>query len=209
MIDVFSLTTIASAFFVIAVAPGPATLGCAAISMAHGRRAGLGFGLGLGMGLTFWGVLAAVGLGAVLAASAQMLTLLKLVGAGYLFWLAWQSGRSVVATSKTEAVQTKQGRWVWKGLLLNLSNPKAVFAWLATLSLGLAPDAGILAVSIATILCAAIGYLVYLPWIYGFSHPPIMAVYRRIRRWVDGGIAVLFAAAGFGLVRSALARAPG
>lgn len=209
MIDAFALLTIASAFFVIAVAPGPATLGCAAVSMAHGRRAGLGFGLGLGIGLMFWGILAAVGLGAVLAASAQMLTILKLVGAGYLFWLAWQSGRSAVATSQTEPVQIKQGRWVSKGVLLNLSNPKAVFAWLATLSLGLAPDASALAVTVATLVCAAIGFLVYLPWVFGFSHPPVMAAYRRIQRWVDGGVAVLFAAAGFGLVRSALVRAPG
>lgn len=209
MIDPVALMTIASAFFVVAVAPGPATLGCAAVSMAHGRRAGLGFGAGLGLGLMFWGVLAAVGLGAVLAASAPLLTLLKLAGACYLFWLAWQSGRSAMSETAAEPAQIAQGRWVWKGVLLNLSNPKAVFAWLATLSLGLPPDAGVWAVSLATLICATIGFLVYLPWIFGFSHPPVMVAYRRVRRWVDGVVAALFATAGIGLIRSALTRVPG
>ena len=71
--DATSLSTMAAAFFVVAVAPGPATLGCASIAMSQGRRAGLGFGFGLGLALLFWGVLAAIGLGAILAGSAEVM----------------------------------------------------------------------------------------------------------------------------------------
>ena len=92
--DAAALLTMAAAFFVVAVAPGPATLGCASVAMAHGRRAGLSFGMGLGAALFFWGVLAALGLGAVIATSAQVMLWLKVLGALYLFWLAWKAGRS-------------------------------------------------------------------------------------------------------------------
>lgn len=207
--DGAALATMAMAFFVIAVAPGPATLGCASVSMAYGRQAGLRFALGLGLALLFWGVLAAIGLGAVLVASAQLMMGLKILGGTYLLWLAWKSGQSAVQDAAPKEAAVSQGRWLGRGVLLNLSNPKAVLAWMATLSLGLGPEAGIGAVALATALCGGVGFLVYLPWVFGFSHPRVMATYHRVRRWVDGGIAVLFAAAGLGLIRSAVMRAPG
>ena len=206
MIEAGSLSAMASAFFLIAIAPGPATLGCASVSMAHGRRAGLGFGLGLSVGLAVWGIVAAAGLGAVLVASERLLVALKLLGGVYLLWLAWQSGRRAAARDVPVRAVTGQGRWIWRGLILNLSNPKAVLAWLAVLAIGTGPNAGAATVALATAICALIGFLIYLPWIFGFSHPRIMAVYARARRWVDGVVAALFATAGLGLIRSALAR---
>ena len=98
---------------------------------------------------------------------------------------------------------------MWRGILLNLSNPKAVFAWLAALSLGVGQGDGIATVVLATLICGMVGFIVYLPWIFGFSHPRVMQEYQRSRRWVDGAVATLFAAAGLGLIRSAFARGPG
>ncbi len=204
--DLSSLITMAATFFVIAVAPGPATLGVASVAMAQGRRAGLSFGLGLGLGLLVWGVLAAVGLGAILAASSQVLMWLKLAGGAYLLWLAWKSGWAAATAESASELDLPAGRWIWRGVVLNLSNPKAVFAWLATLSIGLTPDASVLAVALATAICAVIGFAVYLPWVFAFSHRAVMAVYRRLRRWVDGVVAILFAAAGLSLIRQALSR---
>jgi threonine/homoserine/homoserine lactone efflux protein len=43
MIDALALLTVAAAFFVVAAAPGPANLGCAFVSLRHGRVAGLRF----------------------------------------------------------------------------------------------------------------------------------------------------------------------
>ena len=206
--DVTSLSAMAAAFFVVAVAPGPATLGCASVAMSQGRRTGLGFGFGLGLALFFWGVLAAIGLGAILAASAQVMLVLKLLGGCYLLWLAWKAGRSAVVGDISHAAEVTSGRWVWRGALLNLSNPKAVFAWLATLSLGVRPEDSLATVIVATLICGTIGFVVYLPWVLGFSHPRVMRGYQRIRRWVDGAVATLFAAAGLGLIRSAFVRVP-
>ncbi|GAB5448860.1 LysE family translocator [Gymnodinialimonas sp.] len=208
MSDLTTLLAIGGAFVVVASSPGPANLAAATVAMANGRRVGLVFALGLSVGLAFWGVLAAVGLGAILSQSATALLVLKILGGAYLLWLAWQSGKSAMRRGPSDASAAPQGggRWFWRGLLLNLSNPKAVFAWMAALSVGLDPSDGTGAVIGATVMCAVIGLINATGHAWVFSFPGIMARYRRARRWIDGTVAALFAGAGFGLIRSALAR---
>jgi threonine/homoserine/homoserine lactone efflux protein len=174
--------------------------------MRRGRAEGLRFAAGLAAGLAVWGVLAASGLGAVLAVSERALVALKLAGGCYLLWLAWKSGRAALRPAVPAGQGDEAGRPFARGLLLNLSNPKGVFAWLATLSLGLPPDAGWGAVWTATALCACIGYLVYLPWVLAFSTARAMRAYARARSWIDGAVAGLFAGAGVLLLRDALRR---
>lgn len=195
---------IALAFPVVAVSPGPANLACATVSMARGRGIGMRFGLGLALGLAIWGLVAAAGLGAALQSFEAGLTGLRLFGAAYLFWLAIGALRSAAAPAiQTQGPDSRFG-WLVRGLLLNLSNPKAVFAWMAALAVGLDPAADLGGVALAVAMCMAIGLLNYLFWALLFSTPRAMAGYRRLRRWIDGAVALLFAAAGVALLRSAL-----
>lgn len=206
MIEVANLSAIAAAFFVAAASPGPATLAVMTVSMSAGRKRGLTFGLGLSVGLAFWGLIAATGMGAVLQASTHALTALKLFGGAYLLWLAYNSARS--AARKTEAVSTfnEEQRDFARGLLLNLSNPKAVFAWMAVLAVGLGNGSGTTQLVLATGLCIVLGFMIYALYAFVFSTSRAMGTYRRVRRWVDGAAAGLFALAGLGLIRSAFAR---
>lgn len=204
--DALTLLTIAAAFLVVTISPGPANLGCALVAMRHGRRAGMQFGLGLALGLTMWGLLAASGMGAVLQASEAALVVLKVLGACYLFWLALHAGRAAARSPVDHTAPVAKGRWFRQGLLLNLSNPKAVFAWMAALAMGLDAQAGFDAVALATGVCALIGLANYLGWAALFSLEPAMQGYRKVRRWLEGVAAALFAIAGFGMIRSAFAR---
>lgn len=206
--EITSLIAIAAAFFVIAASPGPATIACAAVSMSQGRRAGLEFGAGLALGLAFWGGVAATGLGAILQASEPALMALKLFGGLYLIWLAVGSARSATAPAPAGAVMEPQGDWFLRGMLLNLSNPKAVVAWMAVLSLGMARDQGPMAIFLATLTCALLGALCYASYALAFSIPGVTQTYRGMRRWVDGAVAGMFAIAGLALIRSALVRSP-
>ncbi|MBL4767101.1 MAG: LysE family translocator [Rhodobacteraceae bacterium] len=208
MIDFATLATIGAAFVVVASSPGPANLACATVAMSYGRKTAMIFALGLTLGLVFWGLLAALGLGAVLQGSATVLFVLKLCGAFYLLWLAYQSGRSALSTQKQTGPELVAGRWFLRGLILNLSNPKAVFAWMAALSVGLDPNDGLGAVAAATGLCAFIGLLNATGHAWLFSIGGVMAAYRRARHWFDGVAASLFALAGLGLglIRSAFTR---
>lgn len=206
MIDLGSLVTVAVAFWVVAATPGPATISNAAIAMRFGRRTSMHYGLGLSVGLVFWGLLAATGMGAVLQASAVVLSALKVLGGLYLLWLAWGSARSAALRETAEMKTVAGGRWFWRGLVLNLSNPKAVLAWMAALSMGLDSNDSLGAVAVTTLVCIAVAF--FNNWSYSlvFSMGGMMAVYRRFRRWIEGVMAALFAAGGFTLIRSAFAR---
>lgn len=203
MID---LIPIALAFFIVAVSPGPANIAVATIAMQHGRRASMLFGAGLGAGLAFWGVIAATGMGAVLQSSAIGLTVLKVLGGLYLLWLAWQSCRSAMTASGDAPLPKGKSRWFFRGLILNLSNPKAVVAWMAALSVGLGANDAVGQLVVSTLLCMMLGFANYFGHAFAFSMPGFMAAYNRARRWIEGAVAGLFALAGFGLLRSALAR---
>ncbi|MFN3868099.1 MAG: LysE family translocator [Hyphomicrobiaceae bacterium] len=132
------------AFFVAAASPGPATLAVSTTAMAAGARPAAALGLGLAVGLAFWGVVAAAGLGAVLVQSSVALTVLRWFGGAYLLWLAWQSARSALLPTRLpdEAVPVADGRMMFRGLILNLSNPKAVLAWISVLAIGLGSTEG-------------------------------------------------------------------
>lgn len=204
MVDVAGLLTVGAAFFVVAASPGPATLATATVSMSSGRQNGFSFGVGLSVGLAFWGLVAASGLGAMLQASSVTLMTLKILGGAYLLWLAYRSTLSACQETLELASVKSNGSWFKSGLFLNLSNPKAVVAWMATLSLGIGDHNGIWQVASATLLCVALGFLIYTGYVLVFSTSSAMNVYVRLRRWIDGVVAGLFALAGFSLIRSAL-----
>lgn len=206
MIDLGTGLAVAGAFLIVTASPGPANLACAAVAMRHGRGPAMIFGLGLSLGLALWGLLAALGLGAVLQASEWALVALKLLGAAYLFWLAVVSARQSNNPDSPSGPDSQSKHWFWQGLLLNLSNPKAVFAWMAALAVGLDPASGVASVALATALCACIGLANYVFWAALFSVPPVMNSYRRARRRIEIAVAGLFAVAGFSLLRSALSR---
>ncbi len=206
MSGIESLMAMGLAFAVVAVSPGPANIAVATVAMASGRRQGLAFGLGLSMGLAFWGLVAATGMGAVLQGTAWGLTALKLFGGAYLLWLAAQSGRSALRPDVGLVQNPGEGRWFLRGLLLNLSNPKAVVAWMAALSMGLGTGDDLGMLVLATLMCMALGFGNYAGYALVFSRHGIMARYQRARRWIDGAVAGVFAVAGLGVLRSAWGR---
>lgn len=206
MSNFFDLLSIAVAFSIVTVSPGPANIALATVAMGSGRKQGLLFGAGLGVGLAFWGLVAATGMGAILQASEVLLTGLKIMGGLYLLWLALQSARSAMRTTPAHVEKPLAGRWFAKGLILNLSNPKAVVAWMAALSMGLGEGDFAIQLVIATLICIALGFLNYLGHAFAFSLSGPMTAYQNVRRWIDGLVSALFAVAGFGLIKSAFAR---
>ena len=204
VVDFADLLTVASTFFVVAASPGPATLATATVSMRSGRKNGLIFGAGLSAGLAFWGLVAATGMGAILQASSVTLVALKILGGAYLLRLAYLSARSARRKKTQISPVMSDGSWFRRGLFLNLSNPKAVFAWMATLSLGLGDNNGVWQVVSLTSLCAVLGCLIYTGYVVVFSTSGAMNVYTRLRRWIDGVVAGLFTLAGLSLIRSAM-----
>ncbi len=132
------------------VTPGPDNVFVLMQSATHGRRAGLLVTLGLCTGLLAHTAAVALGLAAVLAASATAFTVLKLAGAAYLLYLAWGAWHAPVGNMGGETLTPVQpGRMYMRGVLMNLSNPKVAIFFLAFLPQFVQPDAGPVAAQVA------------------------------------------------------------
>lgn len=85
-------------------------------------------GLGISLGTLGWGAIAALGLGALLAASQLAFEILKWAGAAYLMWLGLNlilRPRAKFELDGAQASPRSGAGWLWKGALNNLLNPKA------------------------------------------------------------------------------------
>ena len=93
-------------------------------ALLHGRRAARATTLGVNLGIFIWTLAAALGLAAVIAASAAAFTAIKLAGAVYLVYL----GLRTLLGSDKPAAAAPRGNAFRQGLASNLLNPKiAVF----------------------------------------------------------------------------------
>ncbi|MEM1300858.1 MAG: LysE family translocator [Pseudomonadota bacterium] len=204
--DVTGMLAVALAFFVVAASPGPANIANAVLAMDSGRSASFRFSLGLTSGIAVWGLVAATGLGAVLQGAVYVLSALKVLGGLYLLWLAWSSARGAMQEQPVLIEGTTGRKYFRAGLILNLSNPKTVVAWMAALAVGLDPDASLVSVAVGYAICVAVALGVNLGYMALFSMQGMMAAYRGARRWIGLVAAGLFAFAGLGLIRSAFSR---
>ncbi|MCS3806159.1 threonine/homoserine/homoserine lactone efflux protein [Chromobacterium alkanivorans] len=104
-------------------------------SLSGGMRAGIVTAAGVSVGLILHTVLATLGLGALLHASAWLFTGLKLLGALYLLYLGVSLFRSSgsMAISTSDAAAASGLRAFAQGALSNVSNPKIVLFYLAFL----------------------------------------------------------------------------
>jgi threonine/homoserine/homoserine lactone efflux protein len=96
------LAAYAALALAVVVSPGPDTLLVLRNTLLGGRPAGVATVAGIVCGLGMWGLAAAVGVAAILAASATLFTILKLAGAGYLVYLGVTALRAPAAPLEAE-----------------------------------------------------------------------------------------------------------
>ncbi|NMF91387.1 homoserine/homoserine lactone efflux protein [Aromatoleum petrolei] len=115
-----------AAAVVIAVSPGPGAVLSMATGLRHGYAVALRAILGLQTALLIQLAIVVLGLGAVLAASATAFLTVKIAGAAYLIWLGVRKWRAPVELLE-EGAEAREARGVYlQGLLVNLTNPKAI-----------------------------------------------------------------------------------
>jgi threonine/homoserine/homoserine lactone efflux protein len=131
-IETFSAFFLASAL--LAIAPGPDNVFVLTQSALHGKLSGLVVVFGLCTGLLFHTTAVAFGVAVIFQASTLAFTLLKVIGAGYLVYLAWQIFRtSPEQISKQSDQQKSLGTLYRRGIIMNLTNPKVSIFFLAFL----------------------------------------------------------------------------
>ena len=115
--------------------PGPSLLFTIGRALTVGRRDALLSVVGNGLGITVQAFLVALGLGAVVAASATAYTAIKLAGAGYVIWLGVQAIRDRArAREALEAqVAAERGHALRIGFVVGVTNPKTILFFVAFL----------------------------------------------------------------------------
>ena len=172
------LLTFFTASVLLGLAPGPDNIFVLTQSTLQGRGAGLMVTLGLCTGLVVHSLAVAFGAAAIFQSSELAFTLLKLVGAGYLLYLAWGIFRASPASLESPAASVPGKAALYRrGIIMNITNPKVSIFFLAFLPQFADPARGSVALQI---IC--LGGLFILATILVFSGVAITA--GRLRTWL-------------------------
>ncbi|WP_374583264.1 LysE family translocator [Pseudoduganella sp.] len=189
----------------ITVSPGPDNLMVLSMGMSRGRKQGVVFGLGCALGCLSHTVLAALGVGALIAASPAAFTTLKVAGGLYLIWMGIGALRSKggARVGQADLPQESLGRLFAKGLFANAINPKVVLFFLSFLPQFVVAgrgDAswqtaqlGLLFTLQACVLFGALGYFSGAVGKWINRHP-------RAGLWLDRGAGAVFVGLGLRLI---------
>src|SRR3990167_1115527 len=128
-----NLALFLAAALAIAISPGPAIFYVAARTLAGGRGEGLASSFGTGLGGLVHVAAGAIGVSALVLASAEGFTILKLAGAIYLVWLGIKTFRESGVAIDTKVEATGARRAFREGIVVEALNPKTAAFFLAFL----------------------------------------------------------------------------
>jgi len=204
--DIHLLLLVFVTYIMGAASPGPSNMRIMSVAMHQGRRPALMLAAGVISGSFFWGSMAATGVSAVIVQYAEALIVLKVIGGAYLLFLASKACRSALTSNERFANElssaSKASGWklYQRGLLMHLTNPKAILSWIATMTLGLGPGATTSTVAIILAGCAVLSVTIFGGYAVVFSTAPMVRAYQKARRWIEGALAMVFAGAGLRLL---------
>ena len=207
MPDTPQLLVFIAAGWLLNLTPGPDVLYIVSNALKSGVRAGIVAALGIVSGCFVHVFAAALGVSALLAASATAFTVLKWIGAAYLMWMGVKllftkgGGSSIVPADAAEASVPADLRRIYqRGFLTNVLNPKVALFFLAFVPQFIAP--GTPDKVTAFLLLGLLFNLNSLPinfgyaWLAGWAASRVSAV-QRTMHWMDRAAGVMFV--GFGL----------
>lgn len=202
MPELSSLITFALIALGMVLTPGPNMVYLISRSISQGRVAGLISLGGVALGFVFYLLCAAFGITAFLVAVPFAHDALRIAGAAYLFYLAWQAvkpgGRSPFEVR--ELPKDSPRRLFMMGFMTNLLNPKIAIMYLSLLPQFIAPGHGsvltqslilgttqiLISLSVNAIIAVAAGSVA----VFLTRRPSWLAIQRWLMGTVLGGLAV-------------------
>jgi threonine efflux protein len=162
---------------------------------------------GVALGSITWGLLATAGVTSLLAQYPQGLRAIQIAGAVYLLYLGFRSALAALGpdTSPQGSSPVTSDRLrtiLLQGILMHITNPKAILTWTAIVALGLRADMPVSVVAIMLSGCFLISLVFNSTYAIVFSAPPLIAGYRRIRRPAEWALSGFFTVAGVNLLES-------
>lgn len=117
--------------FIVCLAPGIGVVYTLSATLGGGFRAGFWASVGCTIATIFHMIVAMAGLAAVLHSSAVLFQFTKFAGVAYLLWMAWAVLKDRGGLSVRPAKPEAPHRLVWRGIVLNILNPKLPLFFMA------------------------------------------------------------------------------
>lgn len=135
------------------ITPGADTALVLRIAARAGRRPAWLAGIGVVAGVLLWGVIAGIGLGALVLISEFAFRLLQIAGALYLGWLAWQMFQSAFHARPSDSENSPEPPpglgWFVRGFMTNVLNPKVGLFYVSLLPQFIPTGGDVLSYSVA------------------------------------------------------------
>jgi RhtB (resistance to homoserine/threonine) family protein len=179
--------------------PGPDFAIMIRQSLLQSRRNALMSAAGIALGILIHVSYSLLGIGLIIQQSVALFTLLKIIGAGYLTWIALHALRAKPGGIHVQAAagenQTAGGAFRL-GFLTNLLNPKATLFFVSVFSVVISPETPALLQAGYGIYMAIVTFFWFAGVAIFFTLPQVRKVFVRFGHWLDrlmGGILLLLA----------------
>jgi threonine/homoserine/homoserine lactone efflux protein len=184
------------------LSPGPSVMLILSVATSQGRAPSLVTASGIACGTIILATATVLGLASLFAQVAELMIAVRLVGAVYLLWLAWKAFRNAALDKELVLKRTATGspwRSALNGFTLQISNPKAIFFWIAVASVGGVGNAPLPVILIFIAGAFVNSFAGHGGYALLLSSGPIRRLYLRFRKWVEGGLGCFFLYAGYRL----------
>ncbi|WP_087544909.1 threonine export protein RhtC [Acinetobacter sp. WCHA29] len=201
-----ALCTLIFIHFCALITPGPDFFLVSQTAVSRSRKDAVLVAFGICLGAMVWSLLALMGLNIIFEKMAWLKQGLLVAGGLYLCWLGYQMLRSAFSKSEQSIKQIvlPQSPYLFfmKGLLTNLSNPKAVIYFGSVFSLFLANPLFDQHHSLLFIIITIETLLWFLVVAFVFSLPTFRTAYQNFAKWIDGISGGIFTLLGVYLIGS-------
>lgn len=169
-------------------------------SLGRGRAAGLLTALGIALGFGVHIVYSVFGLVTLVAQSAPLLTAVKIIGGLYLVYIGYKgirakAGGDVLEIRAEKAAREPVGKTVWRGVLCNVLNPKAVVYMLSLFTVVLSPATPMWQMAVYGAWMTLMIFIWFALVALMLSVPAVSRRFSRFGHWIDrvcgGALALL------------------
>jgi len=202
--NLWILISIAAVQILAVISPGPSFLVTARTAVTKSRLDGVKIALGLGAGTVIWSSAALLGLNVLFHALPPLFIAMKIVGALFLLWIAFQIFRHAKAPLEMDNAADTAGSPFLKGFLVQISNPKVV-VFFGSIFIAMLPAQVPMWMVAALIAIVSFNEV----WWYSlvalfFGAGPVRAFYLKAKAWIDRVTGVFLGALGLKLLIGAL-----
>ena len=187
--------------------PGPDFFFVSQTAASRSRKEAMMGVIGITLGVAVWAAVALMGLHLILQKMAWLHQIITVGGGLYLCWMGWQLLKSARSKKQDGGAETDvavalpaRGRTFMRGLLTNLSNPKAVvyFGSVFSMFVGDSVSGGERSAIFLLIVIETLAWFSLVAMVVAL--PKMRRGYQRLAKWIDGVAGVVFAGFGIALI---------